>query len=111
MPLLLTLFLIFLSFNQYVLADCESYGVDFVNDGGPYCIDTTSNKFFSFTTQFQGNSFLIPRRSLATHFIAGCLTTDSQGDITPILIDPDENEYFCSDIPIVPEGVDMISTW
>jgi hypothetical protein len=36
-------------------ADCESSGYDFVNGGGPYCINTTSTDYFSFGTEFEGN--------------------------------------------------------
>lgn len=36
------------------LADCESFGYDFVDGGGPYCINTTSSDYFSFGTEFEG---------------------------------------------------------
>ncbi|KAI1623750.1 hypothetical protein EDD37DRAFT_438741 [Exophiala viscosa] len=75
------------------LADCISFGYDFVDGGGPYCINTTSTDYFSFGTEFEG-----------------CQPSDSQGDITPILVDPNGNEYFCSDIPTQPDDTDMVST-
>ncbi|KAL2415570.1 hypothetical protein ABEF95_014231 [Exophiala dermatitidis] len=74
-------------------ADCLSYGYDFIDGGGPYCVNTTSTDYFSFGTEFNG-----------------CQPTDSQGDITPILIDPNGDEYFCSDIPTQPDSTDMVST-
>ncbi|KKY27640.1 hypothetical protein UCRPC4_g00873 [Phaeomoniella chlamydospora] len=42
----------------------------------------------------------------------GCNSTEDAQDgvITPILIDPDENEYFCSDIPVAPSGQTFVST-
>lgn len=36
------------------IADCLSYGVDFVDGGGPYCINTTSLDYFTFGTEFFG---------------------------------------------------------
>ena len=35
-------------------ADCLSYGYDFVDGGGPYCINTTSTAYFTFGTEFFG---------------------------------------------------------
>ena len=70
---------------------CKSYGIDFVDGGGPYFINTASSDYFSFTTQFKG-----------------CNATE--GYITPILIDPNGNEYFCSDIATTPDEVDQVST-
>lgn len=39
--------------------------------------------------------------------IKGC---DNE-QITPILVDPDENEYFCSDIATSPDDTSFLSTW
>jgi hypothetical protein len=39
--------------------------------------------------------------------IVGC---DNES-ITPILVDPDENEYFCSDIQTSPDDTSTLSTW
>ncbi|EXJ72717.1 uncharacterized protein A1O5_03864 [Cladophialophora psammophila CBS 110553] len=75
-------------------ADCLSYGYDFVNQGGPYCINTTSTAYFSFGTEF-----------------FGCQPSDVQDAVTPILVDPNSDEYFCSDIAVQPDGEDMVSTW
>ncbi|KIY00523.1 uncharacterized protein Z520_04208 [Fonsecaea multimorphosa CBS 102226] len=74
-------------------AECDSYGYDFVNNGGPYCIHTTSTAYFSFGTEF-----------------FGCQPSDVQGSVTPILVDPNSDEYFCSDIAVQPDGEDMVST-
>ena len=35
-------------------ADCLSYGYDFVDGGGPYCMNTTSTAYFTFGTEFFG---------------------------------------------------------
>lgn len=35
-------------------ADCLSYGYDFVDGGGPYCVNTTSTAWFTFGTEFFG---------------------------------------------------------
>lgn len=37
------------------IAECQSSGYDFVDGGGPYCINTTSNDWFSFGTVFRGD--------------------------------------------------------
>lgn len=37
------------------IAECQSSGYDFVDGGGPYCINTTSNDWFTFGTVFQGD--------------------------------------------------------
>ncbi|KAJ9499166.1 hypothetical protein H2202_005323 [Exophiala xenobiotica] len=84
---------ILLALSRWTSADCVSYGVDYVDGGGPYCINTTSTDFFSFVSDFEG-----------------CQPSDSQGDITPILIDPNGDEYFCSDVATQPDDVDMTST-
>lgn len=76
-----------------VLSQCASYGSDYV-DGGTYCINTQSPDYFSFGT-----------------FFTGCQPSDSQGNITPILVDPNNNEYFCSDIPTTPDNTVYKSTW
>ncbi|OAP58358.1 hypothetical protein AYL99_07448 [Fonsecaea erecta] len=73
-------------------ADCVSYGYDFVNNGGPYCINTTSTAYFAFGTEF-----------------FGCQPSDVQGSVTPILVDPNSDEFFCSDIAVQPDGEDMVS--
>ena len=52
-----------------------------------------SQDYFSFGTEFEG-----------------CTPSDSQGDITPILVDPNEDEYFCSNIPTQPAETDIVST-
>ncbi|CAK7202755.1 hypothetical protein SEUCBS139899_005482 [Sporothrix eucalyptigena] len=77
-----------LSLSTGVLADCSSYGVDYSN-GGAYYIDGTSNTYFSFITIFQG-----------------C----TQESISPILVDPDNNQYACSAISTTPAGAQETST-
>jgi hypothetical protein len=59
-------------------------------NGGSYFIDDTEAVDFTFLSQFEG--------------------CDDE-EITPILVDPDENEYFCSQILTSPEDTSMLSTW
>ncbi|KAI1207352.1 uncharacterized protein F4807DRAFT_435485 [Annulohypoxylon truncatum] len=75
-------------FALKVLAQCSSYGVDYVN-GGSYDIDSSSNKNFTFTTIFQG-----------------C----DQETITPLLIDPNNAQYPCSAVNTTPAGQQVTST-
>ncbi|KAL1902869.1 hypothetical protein Sste5346_000780 [Sporothrix stenoceras] len=77
-----------LSLASSALADCSSYGVDYSN-GGAYYIDGSSNQYFSFITIFQG-----------------C----NQESISPILVDPDNNQYACSAISTTPTGAQTTST-
>ena len=83
-------FLLAITFVVGVFADCQSYGVDFV-DGGSYFQNISSTDDFTFISYFEG--------------CAG------EGSITPILVDPNENEYFCSDIPTSPDDTNFNSTW
>jgi len=46
------------------IAECQSSGYDFVDGGGPYCINTTSNDWFSFGTVFQGDEICHMHRDL-----------------------------------------------
>jgi hypothetical protein len=34
--------------------ECLSYGVDYVDGGGPYCVNTASSDPFSFSSYFEG---------------------------------------------------------
>ncbi|KAI1098471.1 hypothetical protein F4804DRAFT_122926 [Jackrogersella minutella] len=70
------------------LAQCSSYGVDYVN-GGSYDIDSSSNNNFTFTTIFQG-----------------C----DQESVTPILIDPSGGQHSCSAVDTTPAGQQVTST-
>lgn len=49
-------------------AECQSSGYDFVDGGGPYCINTTSNEWFSFGTVFQGDGRCHDAFALETNF-------------------------------------------
>lgn len=89
MKTLLAVAVTVLSLTSSVLADCSSYGVDYSN-GGAYYIDGSSNQYFSFITIFQG-----------------C----TQESISPILVDPDNNQYACSAISTTPTGAQETSTW
>ncbi|KAK1768270.1 hypothetical protein QBC33DRAFT_558430 [Phialemonium atrogriseum] len=67
--------------------ECSSTGLDYTN-GGSYLIDGTSDDYFVFTSAF-----------------SGCDDTD----ISPILIDPDGNDYSCTDIATQPDDTDQVS--
>lgn len=104
----LSLFL--LNINR-VSAECQSYGVDYV-DGESYFINTESPDYFSFVTEFEGmaNS-RIPSQSFANSivsFIIGCTAEDT---VKPLVVDPNGDEYFCSDIKTVPNSEYQQSTW
>jgi hypothetical protein len=71
-------------------AQCQSYGYDFV-DGGSYFQNISSSDDFTFIGYFEG--------------------CEGEGSITPILVDPNEDEYFCSDIPTSPNDALFNSTW
>jgi len=77
------------SFLSGVNADCESYGIDFVNNGN-YFINSASNSSFTSVTQFTG---------CADDVAAIELVNWDNGD-----------EYTCSDIPLQPDGTPEIST-
>lgn len=85
---------IFAAFILLPLASCTcgSYGTDFV-DGGTYCVDTSSDDFFSFGTAFWD-----------------CFQNDTQGGVDPILVDPNNEDYICSTIQTNPDDVPMLST-
>jgi hypothetical protein len=67
---------------------CQAFGVDFAN-GGAYYIDGGSNQYFSFITVFQG-----------------CQSET----ISPILVDPQDNQYACSNINTTPANQQVTST-
>ncbi|KAI0881668.1 uncharacterized protein GGS22DRAFT_54808 [Annulohypoxylon maeteangense] len=75
-------------FALRVLAQCSSFGVDYVN-GGSYDIDSTSNSNFTFMTIFQG-----------------C----DQESVTPLLIGPNGAQYPCSAVNTTPAGEQVTST-
>ncbi len=70
-------------------SNCQGTGVDYT-DGGTYSIDSTDEDQFSFDTLFQG-----------------CIDET----VSPILIDPNGNEIWCSDIETQPDNTDQFSTW
>lgn len=81
---------IHLCVDQSLTPNSQSFGIDFV-DGGSYFINQSSVDQFTFLTQFEG-----------------CV---SQGSITPILVDPSGNGYFCTDIATSPDDTSFVSTW
>lgn len=70
------------------VADCASYGIDF-QDGGSYFQNITSTDDFSFASVFEG----------------------CQPDVcNNILVDPNGDEYQCSDTNLTPDDTDQLST-
>ncbi|KAK3361379.1 hypothetical protein B0T24DRAFT_671102 [Lasiosphaeria ovina] len=69
---------------------CQCTGLDY-SDSGSYLVDSSTSGNFSFASQFQGN---------CTDRVA-----------SPILRDPDNNEYHCTNIRPTPLGFVQISTW
>lgn len=67
---------------------CYSYGVDFV-DEGHYFLNSLSTERFSAVNTFKG-----------------CNT----GDADILLVDPDNAEYLCDDVPTTPDDTKQIST-
>jgi hypothetical protein len=49
--------LLVLTLVSWASAECRSFGWDFVDKGGPYCVDTRSSEPFSFGSGFSGLSW------------------------------------------------------
>ncbi|KAI5240000.1 hypothetical protein E4T42_08533 [Aureobasidium subglaciale] len=77
------------SYLSGVNADCNSYGIDFVNNGD-YFINSASNSSFTSVTQFTGCA-----KDVANVELVNWDTGD---------------EYLCSDIPLQPDGTPETST-
>ncbi|KAI4727435.1 hypothetical protein E4T49_04750 [Aureobasidium sp. EXF-10728] len=77
------------SFLSGINADCESFGIDFVNNGN-YFINAASNQSFTSVTEFTG---------CADDVAAVELVNWDSGD-----------EYLCSNIPLLPDGTPETST-
>lgn len=88
--MLVSFLLLAIAFVARAFADCQSFGYDFV-DGGSYFQNISSSDDFTFITYFEG--------------------CEGEGTITPILVDPNENGYFCSDIATGPDDALLNSTW
>ncbi|KAH9870312.1 hypothetical protein IAQ61_005786 [Plenodomus lingam] len=69
-------------------AICYSFGVDFVDEGS-YFINSQSTEQFTAVSYFQG-------------------CNDDIADV--LFVDPDNDEYLCSQIPTVPENSNQLST-
>ncbi|KAG4417485.1 hypothetical protein IFR04_009368 [Cadophora malorum] len=87
--MMLLLYLVFLSLANLAFSTCVSYGIDFVNRGF-YFIGSTKSTDFTFLSQFEG-----------------CTSGE---EITPILVDPNGDEYFCSQITTTPDDTSILST-
>jgi len=85
-----SILLLAIGFAVRAAAQCQSYGYDFV-DGGSYFQNISSSDDFTFISYFEG--------------------CEGEGSITPILVDPNEDEYFCSDIATSPDDALFNSTW
>ena len=69
---------------------CYSYGVDFV-DGGNYFINSQSNESFTCVSTFEG-----------------CNTGPDLAEV--LFVDPNSNEYLCSEVQTTPANTSMLST-
>lgn len=89
---------------KYVAADCVSYGVDF-QDGGVYFQNSLSTDPFTFVSQYEGKFQinLFPKSVLT---LSGCQNTTAYN----ILIDPNGDQYLCTDTNLQPDDTDMLST-
>jgi hypothetical protein len=83
-------FVLLLAFVLEALADCQSYGIDFTN-GGSYFQNLSATDDLTFVTQFEG--------------------CEGEGSITPLLVNPNKEEHFCSDIATSPDDTSFNSTW
>jgi hypothetical protein len=71
------------------VADCESFGVDF-HGGKSYFQNSLSGDPFTFVSQYEG----------------------CDADVaTNVLVDPNGDQYLCSDTPLQPADTDQLSTW
>ena len=77
-----------LSLASGVVADCQSYGIDYAN-GGSYYIDGGSTDQFTFLSTF-----------------SGC----NDENISPVLQDPNGKQYSCSAVRTTPDGAQSVST-
>ena len=69
---------------------CNSYGVDFV-DEGDYFINSNSNESFTCVSTFQG-----------------CNVGKDPAEI--LFVDPNDDEYLCSEVSTTPDNTPMLST-
>ena len=69
---------------------CYSYGVDFIDEGN-YFINSNLNESFTCVSTFQG-----------------CSTGSDPAEI--LFIDPNNEEYVCSEVQTTPDNTSMIST-
>ena len=82
---------------------CVSYGVDF-QSGGSYFQNISSTSPFTFVSLFEGKARLL--FVLTTLNEAGC-----QDDVANnILVDPNGDEYQCTDTDLTPPDSDQLST-
>ncbi|KAK5005864.1 hypothetical protein LTR28_007188, partial [Elasticomyces elasticus] len=71
-----------------VSATCYSYGMDFQN-GGTYFQNISSSAPFTFDSQFEGCAVDVANN---------------------VLVDPNGNQYQCSDTNLTPDDTDQLST-
>lgn len=69
-------------------SSCVSYGIDFQNDGS-YFINQALTENFTAVSEFEG-----------------C----SGGTTDILLVDPNNKEYLCSDVPVTPDDTPQLST-
>ncbi|KAL1621324.1 hypothetical protein SLS56_009264 [Neofusicoccum ribis] len=77
-----------LALARGVSSECLSYGIDFQN-GQSYFINKASSENFTAVSEFEG-----------------C----SAGTSDVLLVDPNNQEYICSDVPVTPDDTPQLST-
>lgn len=99
------LFLLGLLARNAFAQTCQSFGVDF-QDGGSYFQNSLSTDPFTFVEEFEGSD-LEPYSSDVCSYILGCQNDYAEN----ILVDPNGNEYNCTNTPMTPPDTPELSTW
>lgn len=85
---------------------CESFGVDFV-DQGTYFQNSLSTDNFTFVSRFEGQYSSHVIMAYAQSLQTGC----QNGIANNLLVDPNGDEYICSNTPLQPDDAPELSTW
>jgi hypothetical protein len=78
-----------LALAQDATNPCQSFGVDY-QDGQAYFVNSLSNQTFTLAEEFEG-----------------CTNDTAQN----ILVDPNGNQYECTDTPMQPSNTTELTTW
>jgi hypothetical protein len=96
-------------FTQFSFAQdnpCKSFGVDF-QDGGSYFQNSLANQAFTFVSKFEGTNHNPTGLIFITNASIGC-----QQDVADnILVDPNADQYECSQTNLTPDDTPELSTW